>query len=138
MVTAKVSQSLTYPHQQGSSGTSLKRCGTAFLFHELFILKGKMLNVLVMEIPTSFAIKFSNIDMLHIQELFCWLGGLRWEILSSMWNFSQGLDNVVRKCDKLQIFCKEMTLNGTKANCAKWKLIGGIQIKLVKTCLVFM
>lgn len=55
-----------------------------------------------------------------------------------MWNFSQGLNNVVRKCDKLQILCKEMTLNGTKANFAKWKLIGGIQIKLVKTCLVFM
>lgn len=74
MVTAKVSQSLTYPHQQGSSGTSLKRCGTAFLFHELFILKGKMLNVLVMETPTSFAIKFSNIGMLHIQELLMWAG----------------------------------------------------------------
>ena len=47
-----------------------------------------------------------------------------------------GLDRVLRIRDKMQVAYKEMTYDGAKYNEAKWNLIGGIQFKHVKKCLV--
>ena len=52
--------------------------------------------------------------------------------------FSVGLNNAVRIHDKMQVVYKEMTCHGAKSNVAIWNLIGGIQFKHVKNCLIFM
>ena len=56
----------------------------------------------------------------------------------SMWIFSVGLDNVVTICNKMQVVYKEMTCDGAKSCLAKWNLIGGVQFKHMKHCLMFM
>ena len=38
----------------------------------------------------------------------------------------------------MKVIYKEMTCNGEKSNLAKWNLIGGIQFKHVKNCLMLM
>ena len=53
-------------------------------------------------------------------------------------NFSVGLDNVVTICNKMQVVYKEMTCDGAKSCLAKWNLIGGVQFKHMKHCLMFM
>ena len=57
---------------------------------------------------------------------------------SSMRFFSVGLDNAVRIRNRMQVVYKKMTLDRAKFNVAKWNLIGGIQFKHVKNCLMFM
>ena len=37
----------------------------------------------------------------------------------------------------MQVVYQEMTRGGAKSNVAKWNLIGGIQFKHVKNCLMF-
>ena len=37
----------------------------------------------------------------------------------------------------MQVVYQEMTHGGAKSNVAKWNLIGGIQFKHVKNCLMF-
>ena len=49
-----------------------------------------------------------------------------------------GFDNAVRICDKMQVVYKKMTRDRAKSNVAKWNLMGGIQFKHVKNCLMFM
>ena len=48
------------------------------------------------------------------------------------------LDNMVRIRDKMQVAIKEMTCDGAKSNVAKYNLIGRIQFKHLKNCLMFM
>ena len=48
------------------------------------------------------------------------------------------LDNAVRIRNRMQVVYKKMTLDRGKFNVAKWNLIGGIQFKHVKNCLMFM
>ena len=55
-----------------------------------------------------------------------------------MWIFPVGLDNAVRVRDQMQVVHKEMTRDRAKLNVAKWNLIGGIQLKHVKNCSMFM
>ena len=57
---------------------------------------------------------------------------------SSMQFFSVGLDNAVRIRNRMQVVYKKMTLDRAKFNVAKWNLIGEIQFKHVKNCLMFM
>ena len=38
----------------------------------------------------------------------------------------------------MQVVYEEMKRDGAKSNLAKWNLIGGIQFKQVKNCLMFM
>ena len=52
--------------------------------------------------------------------------------------FSVGLDNAVRIRNKMQVVYKNMTRDRAKCNVAKWNLIGEIQFKHVKNCLMFM
>ena len=52
--------------------------------------------------------------------------------------FSVGLDNAVRIRNKMQVVYKNMTRDRAKCNVAKWNLIGEIQFKDVKNCLMFM
>ena len=40
--------------------------------------------------------------------------------------------------DKMQVLYKEMTRDEAKSNVAKWNLIGGVQFKHVKHCLMFI
>ena len=40
--------------------------------------------------------------------------------------------------DKRQVLCKEMTSDEAKSNVAKWNMIGGVQLKHVKHCLMFI
>ena len=40
--------------------------------------------------------------------------------------------------DKRQVLYKEMTRDEAKSNVAKWNLIGGVQFKHVKHCLMFI
>ena len=49
-----------------------------------------------------------------------------------------GFDNAVRICDKMQVVYKKMTRDRAKSNVAKWNLMGGMQFKHVKNCLMFM
>ena len=50
-----------------------------------------------------------------------------------------GLENVVRMRDKMQVVYMEMTRGGAKSNLANLaNLIGGIQFRHVKNCLLFM
>ena len=51
---------------------------------------------------------------------------------------SQIQDNVVRMRNQVQVVYKEMRGDGAKSNLAKWNLIGGIQFRHVKNCLMFM
>ena len=53
-------------------------------------------------------------------------------------SFSVGLENVVRIRDKMQVVHMEMTRGGVKSTLAKRNLIGGIQFRHVKNCLLFM
>ena len=48
------------------------------------------------------------------------------------------LDNADRIRDKMQVVYKEMACDGAKFNVAKWNLIGRIQFKHVKNCLMLM
>ena len=52
---------------------------------------------------------------------------------SSEWIFSEGSDG-----DKMQVVYKKMTRDRAKSNVTKWNLIGEIQFKQVKNCLIFM
>ena len=52
--------------------------------------------------------------------------------------FSVGLDNALRIHDKMQVVYKKMTRDKVKPKVAKWNLIGGIQFKHVKNCLMLM
>ena len=45
---------------------------------------------------------------------------------------------MVRIHGKVQVVCWEMTRERAKSYMAKWNLIGGIQFKHVKNCLMFM
>ena len=58
--------------------------------------------------------------------------------LSFVLIFCSGLDNAVRIRDKMQVVYQEMARDGRKSNVAKMNLIGGIHIKLVKNCLMFI
>ena len=40
--------------------------------------------------------------------------------------------------DKRQVLYKEMTSDEAKSNVAKWNMIGGVQLKHVKHCLMFI
>ena len=40
--------------------------------------------------------------------------------------------------DKMQVLYKEITRDEAKSNVAKWNLIGGVQFKHVKHCLMFI
>ena len=53
-----------------------------------------------------------------------------------MWIFS--VDNAVTIQDKMQVVYKEITHDRAKSNVAKWNLIGGVQFKQVKHCLMFI
>ena len=48
------------------------------------------------------------------------------------------LDNADRIRDKMQVVYKEMACDRAKFNVAKWNLIGRIQFKHVKSCLMLM
>ena len=52
--------------------------------------------------------------------------------------FCSGLDNAVRIRDKMQVVYQEMARDGRKSYVAKMNLIGGIHIKHVKNCLMFI
>ena len=47
-------------------------------------------------------------------------------------------DNAVTIHNKMQVINKEITQDGAKSNAAKWNLMGGVQFKHVKHCLLFM
>ena len=49
-----------------------------------------------------------------------------------------GFDSAVRIRDRMQVVYQKMTRDRAKSNVAKWNLIGGIQFKNVKNCLMFM
>ena len=51
---------------------------------------------------------------------------------SSKWIFSEGSNG-----DKMQVVYKKMTRDRAKSNVTKWNLIGEIQFKQVKNCLIF-
>ena len=55
-----------------------------------------------------------------------------------MLNFSLVLDNAITIRDKMQVVYKEMPYDGGKSYVVKWNLIGRIQFKHVKNCLMFM
>ena len=57
---------------------------------------------------------------------------------SSMGIFLVGFDSAVRIRDRMQVVYQKMTRDRAKSNVAKWNLIGGIQFKNVKNCLMFM
>ena len=48
------------------------------------------------------------------------------------------LENAFGICDKMQVAYKEMTHDRAKSKGAKWNLIGGVQFKHMKNCIVFM
>ena len=48
------------------------------------------------------------------------------------------LDNADRIRDKMHVVFKEMACDRAKFNVAKWNLIGRIQFKHVKNCLMLM
>ena len=58
--------------------------------------------------------------------------------LSFVLNFSLVLDNAVTIRNKMQVVYKEMPCDGGKSYVVKWNLIGRIQFKHVKNCLMFM
>ena len=45
---------------------------------------------------------------------------------------------MVRMHNQVQVVYKEMRGDGAKSNLAKWNLIGGIQFRHMKNCLMFM
>ena len=57
---------------------------------------------------------------------------------SSMGIFLVGFDSAARIRDRMQVVYQKMTRDRAKSNVAKWNLIGGIQFKNVKNCLMFM
>ena len=57
---------------------------------------------------------------------------------SSMSIFLVGFDSAVRIRDRMQVVYQKMTRDRAKSNVAKWNLIGGIQFKNVKNCLMFI
>ena len=48
------------------------------------------------------------------------------------------LDNAGKIRDRMQVVYKERACDGAKSNVEKWNLIGRIQFKHVKNCLIFM
>ena len=46
------------------------------------------------------------------------------------------LENAFGICDKMQVAYKEMTHDRAKSKGAKWNLIGGVQFKHMKNCIV--
>ena len=48
------------------------------------------------------------------------------------------LENAFGICDKMQVAYKEMTHDRAKSKGAKWNLIGEVQFKHMKNCIVFM
>ena len=52
--------------------------------------------------------------------------------------FLVGFDSAVRIRDRMQVVYQKMTRDRAKSNVAKWNLIGGIQFKNVKNCLMFI
>ena len=52
--------------------------------------------------------------------------------------FSVGSDNAVRIRDEMRVVYKKLTHDRAKFDAAKWNLIGEIQFKHVKNCLMFM